>query len=170
VERLRASKRHRRGRFRNMYITGATVSTNFPMANAFDATFGVAPRTPSSPSIGVPGTVTLSPTSLTFTDQTSRHDQRGSGGNAHQLPGYDTEQLPASPSPGPTASNFGQTNNCGTAWRQGELHDQRDVHPSATGTRTATLTVTTMATNSPQTAGLTGTGTALPASRPPPSP
>src|SRR5206468_8395775 len=43
-------------------------------------------------------------------------------------------------------------------------------NPTATGTRSATLTVTDNASNSPQTSGVSGTGTALPSLSPSPVP
>ncbi|TAM82207.1 MAG: choice-of-anchor D domain-containing protein [Acidobacteria bacterium] len=64
---------------------------------------------------------------------------------------------------GTNGGDYSQTNNCGTSLAAGaSCSINVTFTPTAAGTRTASLTVTDNATNSPQTAGLTGTGTALP--------
>ncbi|HEY6770342.1 MAG TPA: choice-of-anchor D domain-containing protein [Candidatus Sulfotelmatobacter sp.] len=64
---------------------------------------------------------------------------------------------------GANPSDFGQSNNCGTSVPAGaSCTIGIDFAPTATGTRTATLTVSDSATNSPQVVTLTGTGTNSP--------
>src|SRR5579859_4673816 len=55
-------------------------------------------------------------------------------------------------------SDFGQTNNCSSLLPGGTCTIAVTFMPSATGARSATLTLTDTATNSPQTAKLSGTG------------
>ena len=65
---------------------------------------------------------------------------------------------------GTNAGDFGQTNNCGTSVAAGaSCTINVTFTPSATGTRTGTLTVSDNASGSPQTVGLTGTGASAPA-------
>src|SRR5207245_2429715 len=60
---------------------------------------------------------------------------------------------------GANPGDFGQTNNCGASVAAGaNCTINVTFTPAATGTRSGTLTVTDNATNSPQTASLTGTG------------
>jgi hypothetical protein len=63
---------------------------------------------------------------------------------------------------GKNASDFDEFNTCGSIAPPGERCTVKVVfHPSAKGTRTATLTITDNAVGSPQTIGLTGTGTVV---------
>jgi len=60
---------------------------------------------------------------------------------------------------GANSGDFAQTNNCGTSVAAGaNCTINVAFTPAALGTRSATLTVTDDATNSPQTASLSGTG------------
>src|SRR5205823_5894006 len=60
---------------------------------------------------------------------------------------------------GTNNGDFAQTNNCGTSLAaNSSCTINVTFTPSASGTRTATLAVTDNASNSPQTASLTGTG------------
>ncbi|HEX5410931.1 MAG TPA: choice-of-anchor D domain-containing protein, partial [Terriglobia bacterium] len=60
---------------------------------------------------------------------------------------------------GTNSGDYSQTNNCGTSLGAGaSCTINVTFTPTAAGTRTASVTVTDNATNSPQTAGLTGTG------------
>ncbi|HEX4965760.1 MAG TPA: choice-of-anchor D domain-containing protein [Thermoanaerobaculia bacterium] len=68
------------------------------------------------------------------------------------------------------SGDFTQTNNCGSTLGAGtNCSVQVTFRPTATGTRTGTISLTDNAANSPQTAGLTGTGTAPAASLSPTS-
>src|SRR5207248_1125258 len=63
---------------------------------------------------------------------------------------------------GTNPGDFGQTNNCplspSTLPANGTCTINVTFTPAATGSRSATLTVTDNASNSPQTAGVSGTG------------
>src|SRR5947208_3015545 len=60
---------------------------------------------------------------------------------------------------GANPGDFGQTNNCGSSVAAGgNCTINVTFTPTATGSRSATLTVTDNASNSPQTAGVSGTG------------
>src|SRR5439155_633824 len=62
---------------------------------------------------------------------------------------------------GANSGDFKQTNNCGTSIQgHGNCTINVTFTPAGTGARSATLTVTDSASNSPQTASLSGTGTA----------
>ena len=62
---------------------------------------------------------------------------------------------------GTNSGDFSQTNNCGTSLAAGASCTLNlTFKPTATGTRSASLSVTDNATGSPQTVALTGTGTA----------
>src|SRR5256885_16904400 len=71
---------------------------------------------------------------------------------------------------GPNPGDFGQTNNCplspSTLAANGTCTINVTFSPTATGSRSATLTVTDNASNSPQTAGVSGTGIAPPSLSP----
>ncbi len=57
-----------------------------------------------------------------------------------------------------TSGDFSQTNNCGTVAVGGSCTVNVTFKPTAGGSRTGTLTVTSNANNSPTTVGLSGTG------------
>src|SRR5205823_3290218 len=75
---------------------------------------------------------------------------------------------------GTNPGDFGQTNNCplspSTLAVNGTCTINVTFTPAATGPRIATLTVTDNASNSPQTAGVSGTGASLPCLSPSPVP
>src|SRR5207248_2895845 len=75
---------------------------------------------------------------------------------------------------GTNPGDFGQTNNCplspSTLAANATCTINVTFTPTAIGSRSATLTVTDNASNSPQTAGVSGTGVSLPAIPPPPVP
>ncbi|PYV35143.1 MAG: hypothetical protein DMG22_03330, partial [Acidobacteria bacterium] len=103
-------------------------------------------------------TAGLSPTSLTFITQ-----QVGSTSAAQAVALTNTGTTPVSFTSiaitGANPADFGQTNNCGASVAVGaNCTINVTFAPVAAGTRAATLTVTDNASNSPQTASLTGTG------------
>src|SRR5205807_1804000 len=71
---------------------------------------------------------------------------------------------------GTNPGDFGQTNNCplspSTLAANGSCTINVTLTPAATGSRSAVLTVTDNASNSPQTAGVSGTGIAPPSLSP----
>jgi ASPM-SPD-2-Hydin domain-containing protein/centrosomal CEP192-like protein/HYDIN/CFA65/VesB family protein len=103
----------------------------------------------------------LSPTSLTFTSQnvgTTSAAQSltlsNSGGAALSISSITIT--------GTNATDFAQTNNCGTSLAAGtKCAINVTFKPTAIGGRSATLAVTDNAAGSPQTAGLAGTGVSL---------
>src|SRR5437870_2537708 len=75
---------------------------------------------------------------------------------------------------GTNPGDFGQTNNCplspSTLAANGTCTINVTFTPTATGSRSATLAVADNASNSPQTAGVSGTGVSLPVLSPSPVP
>src|SRR2546427_171726 len=75
---------------------------------------------------------------------------------------------------GTNPGDFGQTNNCplspSTLAANATCTINVTFTPAVTGSRSATLTVTDNASNSPQTAGVSGTGVAPPSLSPSPVP
>ena len=103
---------------------------------------------------GVTGNLTPSPSSLTFSSQTvgttspAQTVTLTAGGLAIQ--GLSIQK----------SGDFSETNNCGTSIHAaGTCQLQVTFTPTATGSRTGTITITDNAPNSPQTIALTGTGT-----------
>jgi hypothetical protein len=104
------------------------------------------------------GTATLStsPTSLTFGSTNV-----GSASAAQSVTVSNTGSAAASVSSIATSGDYTQTNTCGSSIAAGgSCTVSVTFHPSASGTRTGTLTVTSSATNSPSSVSLTGTGVA----------
>ena len=110
---------------------------------------------------GVGGTgavASISPTSLTFASQIV-----GSTSAAQTITLNNTGNaaltLTSIALTGTNASDFAQTNNCGSSVANGSTCTiSVTLKPTATGTRTAAVTFTDNATGSPQTVSLTGTG------------
>jgi hypothetical protein len=112
------------------------------------------------PPVGAP-VVSLSPTSLTFTTEpvgstsASQTVMLSNTGNAPLLIGSISVGVNGSPS-----SEFSQTNNCGTSLAVGAAPCIITVTttPTLVGPVTASISITDNAAGSPQTVGLTGTG------------
>src|SRR5206468_2859609 len=112
----------------------------------------------------------LTPSSLTFASQTVSST---SAAQAVTLSNTTSTALSISSITfaGANPGDFGQTNTCGSSVAAGgNCAINVTFTPTATGTRSATLTVTDNAGNSPQTAGVSGTGTMLPSLSPSPVP
>ncbi|PYV04502.1 MAG: hypothetical protein DMG26_07295, partial [Acidobacteria bacterium] len=148
----------------NVYIAGHTRSTNLPVANAFQATYGGGDSDTFVAKILLPnGTVSLSPTSLTFANQ-----QVGTTSAAQTVTlsntGTTSVTIASIAVTGTNSGDFAQTNNCpmspSTLAASASCTINVTFTPSVGGTRTGTLTVTDNAGGSPQTASLTGTGVA----------
>lgn len=101
-------------------------------------------------------TARLSKTSLTFAAQLEETTSPSQSVNLVNQTAVDLTGVSVS-----TTGDFGQTNNCGTVLA-GKQRCTINVtfSPLSSGTLTGTLSVSDSASNSPQTAGLTGTGTA----------
>jgi hypothetical protein len=99
--------------------------------------------------------LSTSPTSLSFAATAV-----GAASGAQSVTVSNTGTAAASVSGVATSGDYTQTNTCGTSIAAGgSCTVSVTFHPSASGTRTGNLTVTSNATNSPSTVALTGTGT-----------
>ena len=103
---------------------------------------------------GGSATLTVSPSTLTFASQSV-----GTTSATQSVTVTNTGTAAASVSAIATSGDFAQTNTCGaTIGAGGNCSVTVKFTPTASGTRTGTLTVTSNATNSPGTAALSGTG------------
>ncbi|HZQ70072.1 MAG TPA: choice-of-anchor D domain-containing protein [Terriglobales bacterium] len=103
---------------------------------------------------GSGGTVTLSPTSLDFGNQTV-----GVPSTAKTVTLTNNQSVSLSITSIATSGDYSQTNTCGTSIGANSSCTISVVFtPTTTGTRTGTLTVTDNGPGSPQTASLTGVG------------
>lgn len=109
------------------------------------------------PCVGNTSTASLTPSSLTFATQvvkTNSAPQPATLTNTGNVPLTITSIAATAP--------FTETNNCGTSLAANASCTINVVFtPTKAGTQTGTLTVTDGASNSPQTASLSGTGTVL---------
>jgi hypothetical protein len=100
-------------------------------------------------------TLTTSPSSLSFAATAV-----GSASAAQSVTVSNTGSAAASVSSVAVSGDYTQTNTCGSSIAAGgSCTVSVTFHPSTSGTRTGTLTVTSNATNSPSTVALTGSGT-----------
>jgi hypothetical protein len=100
------------------------------------------------------GTLAVSPTSLTFAAQAP-----GTTSAAQSLTVTNTGTAAASITSVTASGDFSQTNTCGTSLAAGAgCTVAVKFTPTASGTRTGTLTISGNASNSPTTVALTGTG------------
>jgi hypothetical protein len=142
-----------------------TVSVTFtPSAEgSFSASLNITDIAPHSPQkvlltgTGLGAGVGLSPSSLTFPEQIP-----GTSSPAQPVTLSNGGNVPLSVSIAITGTNsgdFAQTNNCGSSVPAGSLCAINVIFtPGAPGSRSATLTITDNALNSPQTVALTGIG------------
>jgi hypothetical protein len=109
------------------------------------------------PSGGTPptsATLSTNPSSLTFGTQALNTTSA-----AQSVTVTNTGTAAASVSSVAASGDFAQTNTCGTTIAAGaSCTVSVTFRPTASGTRTGSLTITSTATNSPTTIGLTGTG------------
>ncbi|WP_277041042.1 choice-of-anchor D domain-containing protein [Actinacidiphila oryziradicis] len=99
-------------------------------------------------------TLSTSPSSLTFASQTVNTKS-----TAQTITVSNTGTASASVSGVATTGDFAQSNNCGTSIAAGSSCAVNVTFtPTASGTRTGNLTITSNASNSPTTVALTGTG------------
>jgi F5/8 type C domain/Abnormal spindle-like microcephaly-assoc'd, ASPM-SPD-2-Hydin len=121
------------------------------VANTYNGTIA------SSPTVTLP-TVTLSPASVDFSIQGV-----GTSSSTQQVMLTNTSQVSLNMSSiamsGTNASDFAQTNTCGSSVAPGASCTLNITFtPGATGARSANMTITDNAANSPQTVALTGVG------------
>ena len=145
----------------NAYLSGTTVSSDFPVANAEqphlagDSDVFLAKIGALSASAG---TVTLAPATLSFGSQTvgtSSTSQTATLSNS----GSSSITINGVSITGTDSGDFSQTKTCGgTLAGGGSCSISVTFTPTATGSRSATLSVSDSATSSPQTVALSGTG------------
>ena len=135
-------------------IANVQPGTYYVMVNAYAAYSGVTLK--GSYSAGSGTTASLSTSSLSFGSTTV-----GSTSAAQNVTLSNTGSSTLSISSVVVSGDFAQTNNCGTSLASGaSCAIALTFKPTASGTRTGTLTVTDNASNGPQTASLSGTGAA----------
>ncbi|MGA7221073.1 MAG: choice-of-anchor D domain-containing protein [Candidatus Sulfotelmatobacter sp.] len=118
-----------------------------------------SPQTVGLLGTGVSATVQLSPASLTFGSQVV-----GSVSPAQVVTVTNTGSAALSITSITASANFGETNTCGASLAAGaDCSVSVDFAPTTTGTLTGTVSIADNASGSPQTVGLTGTGTGAPA-------
>jgi hypothetical protein len=126
-----------------------TANTGWPAGQASE--FEVYPSGGTPPNSA---TLSTNPTSLTFGTQALNTTSA-----SQAVTVTNTGTAAASVSGVSTSGDFAQTNTCGTSIAAGASCTVNvTFRPTASGTRTGTLTITSNATNSPTTVGLTGTG------------
>ncbi|PYU91478.1 MAG: hypothetical protein DMG25_14595, partial [Acidobacteria bacterium] len=117
-----------------------------------------SPQTASLTGTGVAPAATLSPTSLTFASQDVGATSAPQAVTLSN-PGSGPLSISSIAITGANSGDFAQTNNCGSSVAAGaKCTINVTFRPTATGTRTGTLTVTDNASGSPQTVSLTGIG------------
>ncbi len=126
-----------------------TANTGWPAGQVSE--FEVYPSGGGSPTAP---TLSASPSSLTFASQALNTTSA-----AQAVTVTNTGTAAATVSGVTTTGDFSQTNNCGTSLAVGASCTVNvSFRPTASGTRTGTLTVTSNASNSPTTVALSGTG------------
>ena len=149
--------------------TNCTISVTFTPAACGTRTAAVtltdnaagSPQTVSLSGTGTAAVASLSPTSLAFGNQSV-----GATSAAQTLTLSNTGTAALSITSlaltGSNASDFAQTNTCGSSVAaSGNCTISVTFKPSASGSRTASVSITDNASGSPQTVGLSGTGTAV---------
>jgi hypothetical protein len=119
---------------------------------------GGSPQHVSLTGTGIGPMATLTPTSLSFGNQ---HVGTTSGAKGIQLKNTGNAALTISSIAitGTNATDFAQTNKCPSSLAPGaKCNINVNFSPTAAGTRTASLSVSDNAANSPQTVSLTGAG------------
>ncbi|HEV2382476.1 MAG TPA: choice-of-anchor D domain-containing protein [Terriglobia bacterium] len=137
-------------------FTPTVTGTRAASLSVTDSAVG-SPQTVSLTGTGTQATVTLSPTSLTFgvilvksSTQPKPVTLTNTGNGSLAITNLST------------TGDFSQTNTCGSSVAAGtSCIINVTFKPTATGTRTGTLSITDNAPGSPQTVALTGTGTVV---------
>ncbi len=139
----------------NIQVTGQAASTDFPMANAIQATFGGSFGDAFVAKISLDPRASLSPTSLTFGSQSV-----GTISAAQTVTLSSNGTAPLHITGISASGDFAETDNCGKGVAAGSICTFNVTFtPAASGTRTGTLTINDNAGGSPQTVSLTGTAT-----------
>jgi len=145
----------------NVIFIPTATGTRSGSLNISDNAAG-SPQTVTLTGTGVTAgpAASLAPTDLTFSSQIVGST---SGGQTLTLTNTGNASLTITSLAitGTNASDFAQTNNCGSSVGAGaNCTINVTFTPSASGSRAASVTITDNATGSPQTVALTGTGTA----------
>jgi len=139
----------------NIQVTGQAVSTDFPTANAFQAAFGGSYADAFVAKISLEPLASLSPTSLTFGSQSV-----GSVSAPQTVTLSSNGTAPLHITSISASGDFAESDNCGKGVAAGSTCTFSVTFiPTASGTRTGTLTINDNAGGSPQTVSLTGTAT-----------
>jgi hypothetical protein len=126
-----------------------TANTGWPAGQVSEFEVYPSGGTPSNSAA-----LSTNPSSLTFATQALNTTSA-----AQAVTVSNTGTAAASVSGVSVTGDFSQTNNCGTSIAAGaSCTASVSFRPTASGTRTGTLTVTSNATNSPTTVALSGTG------------
>ncbi|HUE42300.1 MAG TPA: SBBP repeat-containing protein [Candidatus Sulfotelmatobacter sp.] len=147
----------------NVYITGATASTDFPITTgAFQATFKTAAAFAAKLSPAAATGVLLSPSPVDFGSHIVGVTSQPRVVTLANLTQSGLKNIKISFT-GPNAADFLASSTCGGTIAVGATCTISIAFtPSITGTETATLSVSDSDASSPQTVPLTGTGTAPP--------
>ena len=139
----------------NVQVTGQAASTDFPVANAFQATFGGSFGDAFVAKISLQPAASLSATSVTYGSQsvgTTSAPQTVTLSSNGTAPLHITSIV--------ASGDFAETDNCGKGVAAGSTCSINVTFaPTASGTRTGTLTINDNSRISPQTVSLTGTAT-----------
>ena len=144
------------------YVTGYTASTNFPTANPFQGTCGSCSGFEGTAFVAkISSVVSLSPTSLAFGTQNVGTTSAPQAVTVTNI-GTAHFTISAVAVGGTNADDFAlSADTCtgATVTPDGTCNVSVTFTPSATGSLTASLIFTENISDSPQTMGLTGTGT-----------
>ncbi|HKW62503.1 MAG TPA: choice-of-anchor D domain-containing protein [Candidatus Acidoferrum sp.] len=139
----------------NVQVTGQAASTDFPTANAFQATLGGSFADAFVTKISLQPAASALPMSLTFGSQSV-----GTVSAAQTVTLSSNGTAPLHITGISASGDFAGTNDCGRGVAAGSACTINITFaPTATGTRTGTLTINDNAATSPQTVALSGAAT-----------
>jgi len=139
----------------NIQVTGQAASTDFPIANAFQVTFGGSFGDAFVAKISLQPAASLSPTSLTFGNQSV-----GTSSTPQTVTLFSNGTAPLHIAGISASGDFAETNNCRMGVAAGSTCTiSVTFAPTASGTRTGAFTVSDNSSSGPQTVSLTGTAT-----------
>ena len=144
----------------NIYVVGYTESTDFPLANAIQSTYGGGKDDGFITKISLAtSNVLLSKTSLTYNAQVVGTTSKPKPVTMTNT-GTTTLTISSIVVTGANFGDFAQTNTCGSSLPAGgNCTINPTFTPTAAGKRTASVTITDSDASSPQKIALTGTGT-----------
>lgn len=146
----------------NIQVTGQAASTDFPVANAFQPTFGGSFGDAFVAKISLQPAALLSPTSLTFGSQNI-----GTTSTPQAVTLSSNGTAPLHISSIVASGDFAETDNCGKGVAAGSTCTINVTFtPKASGTRTGALTISDNSISSSQSVNLTGSGVGGPTLNP----